>query len=124
MSNITDRYISATIGIVITMKNAPSAKPVMALSAIMAGVVVMATRARTLAPHTSPIRMSRVKVLTQMSRNLPNAATSFAIIERSRSSRAAACVVERMLLAVMRSPVISSFCRADVAGGTENHIIR
>ena len=109
---------------VITVKNAPRANPVIALWARMAGVVVMATRANTLAPHTKPMSINSVNIFTQISRNLPNAATRLAIIERSRASRVAACVVERMLLAVMRSPVISNFCRADDAGGTENHIIR
>ena len=122
-SSMIDRYMRTMSGMIITNMKHRNASPVTKSNA-KSGMLHSMTNPNTVVPSTMPMSSSTTKILRMMSRIFPKTDTTFARSVRSGSSGAVvAGVFSRMLRAVMRSPFISSFCRAEDAGGTANHMM-
>ncbi len=89
------------------------------------GMIHTSTSASRLAPSTRPTNMNAAMILSRMSRMFPSTHTILAMSVRSGSALTYCCseVASLMLWAVMRSPFISNFWRADEARGTANHMM-
>ena len=82
---------------------------------------------RAQAQRMSPKTIAPARIFSRMSTTLPKSETASATMGLARASGsqpAAAVVTSPIDCAVMRSPFISSFCRAVRAAGTANHMIR
>ena len=84
---------------------------------------IISAQAAMMSPNTS----TPAKSLRRMSTTLPNTDTASATMGlalASGSQLALASVVSRIDCAVIFSPFISSFCRAERAAGTANHMMK